>query len=354
MSTKVYNKLVRDKIPKIIKADGKAYNTEILSDEQYIKMLDEKLNEELAEYQESKDIEELADMLEVMRAIIKARGFSIEQLETIRQEKADKRGGFKEKILLKEVYEEKDYSFLLTMRKYLLRNNLLHSNSFPNYVAERRNGRVFTFQEHLRGLIYSQLSAQVQWQRVEQHLKEIDNLFFDYDCDEILKHNSDYFIKGIKMLKCGSRCTANQMNNLAKNICMLQQIEKEYHSLDAYVTSKPAIKIVADLSSGIYKLAYIGTALAWEYLRNVGIDGAKPDIHICRFLGSNRMGICQSPIATKQEVADIMEEISNVLHITMAEIDSIIWSYCATGFGEICTATPKCQRCIVSDYCKKR
>ena len=103
MPTKTYNKLVRDKIPEIIEADGNTCTTEFLSDEQYIKMLDEKLNEELAEYQESKDIEELADMLEVMYAIATARGYSQEQFETIRKQKADKRGGFEKKILLLEV-----------------------------------------------------------------------------------------------------------------------------------------------------------------------------------------------------------------------------------------------------------
>lgn len=103
MSTKVYNKLVRDRIPAIIEADGKTCITETLSEEAYIEMLDEKLNEELKEYQESKEIEELADLLEVMQAIVKARGYSLEQLEEIRQDKADKRGGFEKRILLKEV-----------------------------------------------------------------------------------------------------------------------------------------------------------------------------------------------------------------------------------------------------------
>lgn len=60
-------------------------------------------HEELAEYQESKSLEELADLLEVMRAVVKARGWTIEQLEQVRAEKAIKRGGFEEKILLKEV-----------------------------------------------------------------------------------------------------------------------------------------------------------------------------------------------------------------------------------------------------------
>lgn len=103
MSTKVYNKLVRDHIPAIIEADGKTCITEILSEEAYIEMLDAKLNEELKEYQESKEIEELADLLEVMQAVARARGYSLEKLEQIRQEKADKRGGFEKRILLKEV-----------------------------------------------------------------------------------------------------------------------------------------------------------------------------------------------------------------------------------------------------------
>lgn len=106
MGVKVYNKLVRDRIPEIIEADGNVCTTEILPSEQYMEMLDSKLNEELAEYQESKALEELADLLEVMRAVVNARGWSWEKLEQMRQEKAAKRGGFEKKILLKEVIEK--------------------------------------------------------------------------------------------------------------------------------------------------------------------------------------------------------------------------------------------------------
>lgn len=103
MATKTYHKLVRDRIPEIIEADGKTCVTEILSDEQYLEMLDTKLTEELIEYQESKSLEELADLLEVIQAVVVARGWTWGQLEQIRQEKAAQRGGFEKKILLKEV-----------------------------------------------------------------------------------------------------------------------------------------------------------------------------------------------------------------------------------------------------------
>lgn len=99
----IYNKLVRDKIPEIIEASGKTCETKILSDEEYLQMLDKKLDEELAEYHKDQNIEELADLLEVLYATAKARGYSIEELEQVRVEKQKARGGFDKKTLLKSV-----------------------------------------------------------------------------------------------------------------------------------------------------------------------------------------------------------------------------------------------------------
>lgn len=103
MQKKHYNKLVRDRIPEIIEADGKTCVWEILSDEDYLRLLDEKLNEELAEYQQSKSLEELADLLEVLGAVVTARGYTWNQLTALRKEKRERRGGFEKRILLKEV-----------------------------------------------------------------------------------------------------------------------------------------------------------------------------------------------------------------------------------------------------------
>ena len=106
MPIKAYHKLVRDRIPEIIEADGKTCVSATLSNQDYIALLDQKLNEELAEYQESKSLEELADLLEVMQAVVKARGWTLDELEQVRADKAAKRGGFERKILLKEVREK--------------------------------------------------------------------------------------------------------------------------------------------------------------------------------------------------------------------------------------------------------
>ncbi len=91
-------KLVRDKIPEIILADGKKPITRILDKGEYLEELDKKLNEEIVEYQEDKSIEEMADVLEVLFAICEARGHSVEELMEVRAAKREKRGGFEERI----------------------------------------------------------------------------------------------------------------------------------------------------------------------------------------------------------------------------------------------------------------
>ena len=100
------NKLVRDRIPEIISAAGKAFSTGILSEDDYLEMLNAKLNEEVAEYQASFEIEELADILEVVYAIAQAKGVSREDLEAVRLAKAEKRGAFEKRILLVDVVDE--------------------------------------------------------------------------------------------------------------------------------------------------------------------------------------------------------------------------------------------------------
>ena len=91
-------KIVRDKIPEIIIADGKKPITRILDKEEYLQELDKKLNEEVAEYQADKSIEEMADVLEVLFSICEARGHSVEKLMAVRDSKREKRGGFEKKI----------------------------------------------------------------------------------------------------------------------------------------------------------------------------------------------------------------------------------------------------------------
>ncbi|MBU3106973.1 nucleoside triphosphate pyrophosphohydrolase [Clostridium gasigenes] len=100
---KVYNKLVRDKIPAIIKADGKTCEVEIASKEEMTKLLEDKLMEEVNEYLEDKNLEELADVMEVLFGLACNLGYTEEELVKKRLEKLEERGGFKDGVILKIV-----------------------------------------------------------------------------------------------------------------------------------------------------------------------------------------------------------------------------------------------------------
>lgn len=104
MNEKKYNKLVRDKIPEIIENDGQSAKIKILDNKEYLEKLDEKLLEECKEVMESKDtnskIEEIADTLEVLYAIIDSLGTTRSKVEEVRLNKCEKRGAFKDKIFL--------------------------------------------------------------------------------------------------------------------------------------------------------------------------------------------------------------------------------------------------------------
>jgi len=99
----IYNKAIRDKIPEIIKASGKEPKTRQLSDAEFLSKLEEKLVEELKEYQDSKSPEELADILEVIYRIGQLKG---SDLEKIRIKKNQDRGAFEKNLFLIQVDDE--------------------------------------------------------------------------------------------------------------------------------------------------------------------------------------------------------------------------------------------------------
>lgn len=95
-----YNKLVRDKIPEIIAAQGEKPVIRVMDDKEYITSLEKKLDEEVAEYHESKEIEELADVLELIYALCETQGHSVDELMRVYEKKHIERGGFSKRIFL--------------------------------------------------------------------------------------------------------------------------------------------------------------------------------------------------------------------------------------------------------------
>jgi len=100
---KTYNKLIRDRIPELIERAGKTPHTRVLDEEEMEKALKEKLLEEVNEFIESDQIEEIADILEVIEAIAKLRGVHMALIAGMKEEKKEERGGFEKRLLLERV-----------------------------------------------------------------------------------------------------------------------------------------------------------------------------------------------------------------------------------------------------------
>lgn len=102
---KIYNKLVRDKIPEIIENAGKQFDIHTADKTEALSLLESKLDEEVSEFHEDKNLEELADIMEVIFSLAKNLGFSEDDLLNKRSAKKDERGGFDKNIVLEKVYE---------------------------------------------------------------------------------------------------------------------------------------------------------------------------------------------------------------------------------------------------------
>lgn len=113
-------------------------------------------------------------------------------------------------------------------------------------------------------------------------------------------------------------------------------------------------RLIEKLSSSesFLKMNQMGEALNAEYLRNVGYDIAKPDRHIRRILGSKILGCSVWETVPIYDAMDIVQSIAESMGKHCAEIDYLLWMYCANGYGEICTIrNPKCDICVIREFC---
>lgn len=250
----------------------------------------------------------------------------------------------------------------------LQEKKLWENTHIKHQINRRNNGESFSINDHIRAMVYSMLSSGIKWERVEKGIDiktgriiSIDEIFHNYDIDYLLQCDPDILADEIKNLGCAGQSTRKQMKALvSQNITKLISLEQEYGSIDFYYqkfvdkdnTLKILVKQLADPQSED-KLAEMAEALVAEYLKNVGYDIAKPDRHIRRILGSKILGCSECEEVPVYEAFDIVTEIAQEMNRSVAEVDYIIWSYCADGYGEICTVNkPKCDKCVAKKSCR--
>ena len=257
---------------------------------------------------------------------------------------------------------------VLLIERYLNDNvekcKLWKQTFIKKHIEKRKNGGTFDLSNHIRAMVYSMLSAEKEWYLVQSHIDngDIDTIFKDFCVDSLLQCKAETLTGQIQDIRCASRLTSRQMEALSVNVNRLMEIEKQYGSIDCFCqrlcevdkTYKVLIGTLACVNSP-YKLKQMGEALVTEYLKNVGYDICKPDRHICRMLGCDVLGCSDNREASVYEAIDIMSAIADELQKPIAEVDYILWSYCAKGYGGICTVNRNhCDSCVIYTYCNKK
>jgi endonuclease III len=226
-------------------------------------------------------------------------------------------------------------------------------NSFGQIhaVKSRIDGKGFTLQEHIKGLVYSLLSRQRVWKSLLPHLKKID------------------FVE----INCGNMLIEKQMKALSDNIKILKKLHSyiEMKINEIYKHHNDIIRgqnIVEDLANRLTdpksedKLKQVGNALIMEYFKNIGVRSMKPDTHILRICGRKRLGILESVEdentnnsnllrKAQKEFIDFVNKISENVPIDIVYYDNLFWLFGAKEYGEICTKKPKCYQCLLLKLC---
>lgn len=249
-------------------------------------------------------------------------------------------------------------------------DKLWENTYIKRQIDRRRAGGEFSTRDHIRAMVYSMLSSGIVWDRVSAHIDKttkqltpIDEIFFQYDPERLLQCDPEGLTEEIKKLHCASQYTRKQVEALIHtNIPKLLQLEQQHGSVDTFYqkyvsddsTLKTLVKALSAENSDC-KQAQMGEALVAEYLKNVGYDIAKPDRHIRRILGSKALGCSTHETVPIFEAFDIVAALAKEMNRPAAEVDYILWSYCAKGYGEICTAkNPKCDICVANNCCNSQ
>lgn len=258
------------------------------------------------------------------------------------------------------------------MGKYLktvLNGKKLWENTHvKKQIEKREQGEHFTISDHIRGMVYAMLSSGISWERVEKDIDEstgrilsIDKIFHNYDADTLLSCSVETLKEEIKVQRLAGISTNNQLKGLIPdNIRKLKQWEDTFGSIDSYYkrfiekdSSYQTLIETLSQSDSENKMKQMSEALTAEYLRNVGYDLAKPDRHVRRILGNSVLACSEQEIVPVFEAMEIVRQIADILNRHVAEVDYILWSYCATGYGEICTSRrPLCCDCVIRKYCR--
>jgi len=221
-------------------------------------------------------------------------------------------------------------------------------------VRRREAGELFSTRDHLRGMVLAMLSANRPWKPIAKNLGRLEEIFGNYRPSFLESRSPEELERAVLAISCGNRRLRYQMMAVHENLAILRRIEARHGTLDAFVTAEPAERVAQHLGgSGQWKLRELGPTLVLEYLKNVGVRTVKPDVHIRRIAGPERLGIL-TPGADDATAAKQLVQFARAAGMHPVEFDNMLWMLGAEGYAEVCTTEPKCGTCKLRPICRFR
>lgn len=242
--------------------------------------------------------------------------------------------------LVKQTMELINYDYKSNMKNYI------------NIINQRKNGKEFSFKEHLEALIISLLSNH-KWgdSNIIANKDNIKKIFNNYNKSFFEKLDVEDVVKKLKKIHCTNPMIQKQIKSLPYNVEILKNIEKKYGTLDNFVLNNKPNEIANAFYDGQYKMGQVGKAFALDYLRRVGINTCKSSVQLERLFGSGRLGVVESNKATSSEVICIIKKISKLNNISELEVELILQYFCLSRCADICGDNPKCYKCCLRNIC---
>lgn len=246
-----------------------------------------------------------------------------------------------------------------------LKESLPFENTLIYYCLERRNrGESLDSSDHICAMIYSLLSSSRRWINCRicpktGTVKELDAAFDGYEPRYLKDCTAEELLKKFESAELLPRFKNKQTKAISHNIKKLLSFKEKCGSIDGLYRSymeqdSTGWELVHALGGGPSetKMEQIGIPLAAEYLRNVGYDLPKPDRHIRKLLGSERLGLYDRETVPEKEAFHLMIELAKGLKMSAARLDYILWAYystnCANKYKQKET---RCKCCIFKRLC---
>lgn len=219
-------------------------------------------------------------------------------------------------------------------------------------IVEREKGRKFDFKDHLYALVLTMLCNN-RWgdTNIKNNINRIKAIFHDFDKNYLKLANSTYLVEELKKIHCTNLMINKQMKVLPYNIKMLEKIESDYDSLDEFVSIEDSNKIANLLYDGKYKMKQVGKSFAFDYLKKVGINCCKSSTQMERLFGMSRLGIVTNEVATAGQVISIIKKLAKLNNLKEIEVELLLQQFCLSKFSNICSETPRCNKCFLREIC---